>query len=153
MKKTVHADLMDIAHGITIEIQTMLKDNKFDMVREIIYQKLIKLNCENNLRDKPTNNNASGEGGKMADVCPECGKQIFGNTYTEETPLGDVVYHLECAEKSGRYTPELGYVVNYDYPLRHARGEAVHTMKEVEQIVKRAKKEGFVNIRIDPIVT
>lgn len=87
-----------------------------------------------------------------AKVCPDCDKEVDGDEFILELSGGDVFYHLECAKKSGLYTPSLGYVVNYDYPPRHTPGEHVQTAEEAEEIRAIRIKDGYVNVRIDPVV-
>jgi len=84
-------------------------------------------------------------------ICKDCGKEIDGHEFINETPEGDISYHESCAIKSGMYVPCLGFAVEYDYPLRHATGEAVHTIEEAEEIKEQRIKEGYENVRIEPI--
>lgn len=88
----------------------------------------------------------------MAELCRKCKKKIKkdDDTFTDISKDPEVVYHLECAEKTGLYTKCLGFNVEYNYPAVAATGEAVHTMKEAEEIKAKRIKEGYINVRIEP---
>ena len=99
------------------------------------------------------NNKIGATESEVGMKCKECGKSIKNcDTFTLETKDGDVKYHLECAEKTGIYIRNMGYNVSYDYPMRHATGETVTDMKDALRIKAERIKEGFINVRINPVV-